>query len=86
MSRNGRGRGKPTHEWKQIELLCAWPEQRRYEEIRPLVLFDAPVSGRSEEVGLSPSTLYRRLNAFATEGMESLFGNDAARRKRLLPP
>jgi hypothetical protein len=40
MSQNKRGYAKPTHEWEQIELLCAWPEQRRYEEIRPLVLFD----------------------------------------------
>ena len=85
MSRNKWGRAEPTHEWEQIELLCAWPEQRRYEEIRPLVLFDVPVSGRSEEISLSPSTLYRRLNAFESEGMESLFGSDSARRK-MLPP
>jgi putative transposase len=85
MSQNKRGRAEPTHQWEQIELLCAWPEQRRYEEIRPLVLFDVPVSGRSEEVGLSPSTLYRRLNAFESEGMESLFGSDSARRKKLPP-
>jgi hypothetical protein len=83
MSRNKWGRAEPTHEWEQIELLCAWPEQRRYEQIRPLVLFDVPVSGRSEEIGLSPSTLYRRLNAFESEGMESLFGSDSARRKKL---
>jgi putative transposase len=85
MSRNRRGRARPTHEWEQIELLCAWPEQRRYEQIRPLVLFDEPVSERSEEVSLSPSTLYRRLDAFESEGMESLFGYEAAKRKRLPP-
>jgi putative transposase len=85
MSRNRRGSAKPTHEWEQIELLCAWPDQRRYEQIRPLVLFDVPVSERSEEVGLSPSTLYRRLDAFESEGMESLFGSETGRRKRLPP-
>src|SRR5215203_2041252 len=85
MGQNRRGRAQPTHEWEQIELLCAWPEQRRYEQIRPLVLFDVPVSERSEEVGLSPSTLYRRLDAFESEGMESLFGWETGRRKRLPP-
>jgi hypothetical protein len=34
-----RRRVEPTEEWEQIELLCAWPEQREYELIRPLVLF-----------------------------------------------
>ncbi len=85
MSTNRRERVRPTHEWELLLPLFEWPEQERYEEIRPLVLFDVPVAERAEEVGLSTSTLYRRLNAFGAEGMESLFGSDHARRKRLPP-
>jgi putative transposase len=82
--RRGR-RVEPTDEWEQIELLCGWPEQERYEEIRPLVLFDVSVAGRAAEVGVSESTLYRRLGRFEAEGMESLFGSEHARRKNLPP-
>jgi hypothetical protein len=39
MHENGRRRRvESSDEWGQIELLCAWPEQRDYELIRPLVL------------------------------------------------
>ncbi len=50
------------------------------------MLFDAPVAGRAEEVGTSASTLYRRLDRFAEEGMESLFDVPATKRRRRLPP
>ena len=79
MSRSTQEHAQPTHEWEQIELLCAWLEQRRYEQIRPLVLFDVPVSRQSEEVGLSPSTLYRRLDAFESQGTGSLFGSERSK-------
>jgi hypothetical protein len=40
-----RRRVDPTDElrWEQLEILCAWEEQREYERIRPLVLFGEPV-------------------------------------------
>ena len=50
-----------------------------------MVLFDASVAERAQEVGTSASTLYRRLDRFAEEGMESLFDAPTARRKRLPP-
>jgi hypothetical protein len=53
MSMNKRGRVRPTHEWDLLVPLFEWPEQKRYEEIRPLVLFDVSVAERAEEVGLS---------------------------------
>jgi hypothetical protein len=53
MSTNKRGRLRPTHEWDLLVPLFEWPEQKRYEEIRPLVLFDVSVAERAEEVGLS---------------------------------
>ena len=85
-SRPRRRRVEPTDEWEQIELLCGWPEQRDYELIRPLVLFGAPADGRSEETGVSSGrTLRRRAARFEAEGMDSLFGSEAGRRRRLPP-
>src|SRR5215211_3250112 len=87
MGENGRRRRvEPTDEWEQIELLCAWPEQRDYELIRPLVLFGGPAAERATETGaVSERTLQRRVLRFEAEGMESLFGSEHARRKRLPP-
>ncbi len=85
MERRKRRRVNPTHEWEQIELLCAWDEQAEYERIRPLVLFGEPVSERSAETATSGRTLYRRIAAFRKHGMESLFGSPKAKR-RVLPP
>ncbi len=85
-SRPRRRRVEPTDEWEQIELLCGWPEQRDYELIRPLVLFGAPADKRSQETGVSSGrTLRRRAARFEAEGMESLFGSEAAKRRRLPP-
>ncbi len=39
MGKRRRRRTDPTDVWEQLELLCAWEEQREYERIRPLVLF-----------------------------------------------
>jgi transposase len=65
--------------------LFEWPEQERYEQIRPLVLFDVSVAKRAQEVGTSASTLYRRLDRFSKEGMESLFDTPTTTRNRLPP-
>src|SRR5215211_1288033 len=86
MSTNKRGRLRPTHEWDLLVPLFEWPEQKRYEEIRPLVLFDVSVAERAEEVGLSQSTLYRKLGGFEAEGMESLFASETAKKRKLPPP
>jgi putative transposase len=80
-----RKRLEPTDDWKQLELLCAWDEQREYERIRPLVLFGAPVPERSVETGTSERTLYRKIAAFRDEGMRSLFESPKAK-GRVLPP
>ena len=92
MGRTG-GRGEtrrvdPTEElhWEQLELLCDWPEQRDYELIRPLVLFGSPAAARAEETGAaSERTLQRRAKRFEAEGMESLFGSEHAKRRKLPP-
>ena len=85
MGTNRRGRARPTHEWELLLPLFEWPEQERYEQIRPLVLFDIAVAERAAEVGTSTSTLYRRLDRFAEEGMESLFDAPTAKRRGLPP-
>jgi transposase len=87
-SKPRRRRVEPTDElrWEQIELLCGWPEQRDYELIRPLVLFGSSSDERSRETGASSGrTLRRRAARFEAEGMESLFGSEAAKRRRLPP-
>ena len=52
MGRRKRRCVDPTHEWEQIELLCAWGEQVEYERIRPLVLFGEPVPERLAQTGV----------------------------------
>ena len=49
------------------------------------MLFDVSVAERAAEAGTSASTLYRRLDRFAEEGMESLFDAPTAKGKRLPP-
>ncbi len=83
--RRRRRRVEPTEDWEQLEFLCNWPEQVRYEEIRPLVLFGSPVAERAEQTGASERTLYRRMDRFEAEGMESIFGSDRAKHRRLPP-
>ncbi len=80
-----RRRVDPTDEWEQLALLCSWPEQLAYEEIRPMVLFRFPAAERAEETGSSERTLYRKAARFGEGGMESLFDAAGARRRRLPP-
>jgi hypothetical protein len=76
-SRPRRRRVESTNEWEQVELLCAWPEQRDYELIRPLELFGSPADGRADETGaFSARTLRRKAARFEAEGMESLFASE----------
>jgi putative transposase len=85
MGTSRRQRTQPTHQWEVLVPLFEWPEQERYEQIRPLVLFDVAVAERAQEVGTSASTLYRRLDRFSKEGMESLFDTPTTTRNRLPP-
>ena len=83
MGKARRNRVEPTDDWEQLKLLCRWPEQLAYEEIRPLVLFGSPAAERAGQTESSERTLYRRAARFDEEGVESLFGARSARR---LPP
>jgi hypothetical protein len=59
MERRKRSRVEPTDEWKQLELLCAWEEQREYERIRPPVLFGGPVFEWAAQTETPESRLLR---------------------------
>ncbi len=85
MAGRRRQRVEHTEDWEQLRLLVKWPEQERYEEIRPLVLFGDSVFERTEETRTSERTLYRRVGSFERDGVESLFATERARRK-VLPP
>ena len=51
MGRSKRKGVEPTHEWEHLVPLFEWPEQKRYEQIRPLVLFDVSVGRESNGGG-----------------------------------
>ena len=56
MGEDDRQRIEPTEEREQIEFLCAWPEQRDYELIRPLALFGSSARDRARETGADVGT------------------------------
>ncbi len=86
---SGRRRGRraeSTDDWEQLKLLAAWPEQARYELIRPIVLFEHSPARRARETGeASERTLYRRAARFEAEGMESLFDAPTTKHRKLPP-
>jgi len=75
----------PTEEWRRRAALAAWPEQRAYEELRPVVLFGRPVAGRAGETGTAARTLYRRVARFDAAGLASLFPPPKVEQHRRLP-
>lgn len=85
MGKKKRERVEHTDDWDELIPLFGRPEQERYEEIRPLVLFGDPVAERAEEVGASERTLYRRMERFEAEGVESLFAAGPAKHRRIPP-
>jgi transposase len=62
-----------TEEWQRLTQYCLWPEQRRYELVRPIVLFGDLPSDRATATGASERTLRRQADHFDTVGMASLF-------------
>ncbi len=76
---------EPTDDWEQLQFQLDWPEQTRYELIRPVVVFGAPPVERSKQTGVSASTIYRRVGRFDESGMQSLFEAEPVEDKRALP-
>jgi hypothetical protein len=78
-------RGNPVENWQQLELLLTFPEQRTYELIRPIVLFNQSVHSRAAETGSVERTLQRQAKRFAEQGMRSLFAPDPPPQPDALP-
>jgi putative transposase len=86
MPKPKRQRVEPTEHWEQLELLFTSPEQRIYEQIRPVVLFGVPPQERAKEVGAAKRTLYRHVQRFAQQGMRGLFATDPVPPGPRIPP
>lgn len=76
----------PTDDWQELRRLAPWPEQRAYEELRPVVLFGQAVEERAGETGTPERTLYRRATRFDAEGMASLLPPPKVPKHQRLPP
>jgi putative transposase len=86
MARHKRAQLAPTDDWHQLQFQLDWPEQRRYELIRPVVVFGAPPVERAQETGVSARTIYRKVSRFDEAGMQSLFEAEPVEDRRVLPP
>ena len=80
-----RPRVEPTDDFQEILPLCWWPEQAKYEQFRQPVLFGTSIAKRAVEVGVSESALRRNIESFRTNGVDSLYSTEKARRKQLPP-
>lgn len=88
MADRKRGLIEPTDDWQQLQFQLDWPEQNRYELIRPVVVFGRSPVERSQQMGLSVRTIYRKVERFDQLGMQSLFDveEDADSKRRLPQP
>jgi transposase InsO family protein/transposase len=77
---------EPTDDWQQLQFHLDWPEQTRYELIRPVVVFGSAPVERAKQTGVSASTIYRKVSRFDATGMQSLFEAEPVEDKRALPP
>ena len=68
-----RGRVEPTAEFAHLQLRFADQTQRRYEVIRPLLLFeDRTATQRAQETETHPDTVRTFLRRFRQQGMVGL--------------
>ena len=81
-----RLRIEPTHDWSQLRLQLAWPEQVRYELIRPVVLFGFSPAERAKQTGVPERTLRRKADRFDAEGLASVFQPARPATPRAVPP
>jgi len=90
MSRSKRPRRERTDDWQKIQQYTLWPEQKAYELLRPVVLFNETASERAQETGAAERTVYRKAAQFEEWGMASLFPKEPSERSedksRGLPP
>ncbi len=73
MPRSKRPRRERTDDWQKIQQYTLWPEQKVYELLRPIVLFNEPAAERAQETGAAERTVYHKAAQFEEQGMSSLF-------------
>ncbi len=85
-----RPRRERTDDWQQIQQYTLWPEQKVYELLRPVVLFNESATERARETGAAERSVRRKAGQFEEHGMASLFEQapkeDAEDTSRSLPP
>ena len=75
-----------TTEFAQLQLRFVDQTQRRYEVIRPLVLFaDRPATQRAQETGTHPDTVRTLHRRFRQQGMLGLLPGDLEARRQARP-
>ncbi|NJO81878.1 MAG: transposase [Blastochloris sp.] len=79
-------RRQPTDDWTVIEALCTFPDQRAYEQLRPVVLFGQSATERAHQVGEVPRTFRRRVTRFRRLGLASVLPPERPPPTPALPP
>jgi putative transposase len=90
MPANKRPRRERTDDWQTIQQYTLWPEQKVYELLRPVVLFNESATERASETGAAERSVRRKAGQFEEHGMASLFEQapkeNAEDTSRGLPP
>ena len=73
MPRSKRPQRERTHDWQRIQQYTLWPEQKVYEMLRPVALFNESAAERAKETETTERTLQRKAEQFELHGMASLF-------------
>jgi putative transposase len=73
MPANKRPRRERTDDWQKIQQYTLWPEQKVYELLRPVVLFNESATERARETGAAERSVRRKAGQFEEHGMASLF-------------
>src|SRR5258708_34430805 len=83
-----RPRRERTDDWQTIQQYTLWPEQKVYELLRPVVLFNESATERAQETGAAERSVRRDAALFEERGMASLFGQTSQEQEksRSLPP
>jgi transposase len=90
MPANKRPRRERTDDWQKIQQYTLWPEQKVYELLRPVVLFNEGAGERARETGEAERSVRRRAAPLEEHGMASLFTqappDHSEEKSRGLPP
>ena len=62
----------PINDWQRLQCQLDWPEQTRYELIRPGVIFGTPLADSTQQIGVSARKIYRRIRWCDNLGIQRL--------------